>query len=142
MGHHTILKPVRRANVATLFLNGAILLLVALFPFPTRTVGRFIGTQAEATAVAFYAGFTGLIGLSMLLLTLYLRSHQSLLMAGDPGIVVLQRLPRWQLTGVIAYAGLAALTLLSPRTALVGTFVMWVFWAVVLLRSEAHATLE
>lgn len=137
-----ILKPVRRANAAMVFLNGATLLLVALFPFPTRTVGRFIGTQAEATAVAFYAGFTGLISLSLLLLTLYLRSHQHLLIAGDPGIAVLQRVPRWQLAGAIAYAGLAGLTLLSPRSALVGTFVMWVFWAVVIFRSEATASHE
>ena len=47
MGHHMTFREVRSANVRTIFLNGLMLLLIALFPFPTRTIGQFAGSDAE-----------------------------------------------------------------------------------------------
>jgi uncharacterized membrane protein len=78
-----IFREVRSANVRIIFLNGLMLLLIALFPFPTRTIGQFAGGDAEAVAVAFYAGYTGLISSSFLLLTLNLRASPGLLTHGD-----------------------------------------------------------
>jgi uncharacterized membrane protein len=129
MGHHKILKPVRVANAAVIFLNGLVLLLVALFPYPTMTVGRFIGTGAENTAVAFYAGFTGLINLTMLFLTLYLWRNTWMLADDRKGLAVLARFLRWEVIGVAAYAVLTVVALYASKVALVGTFAMWVFWA-------------
>ena len=70
MGHHKIFEKIWKANHWIILLNGLVLLLVVLFPFPTRMVGNFIGTSAENTAISFYAGFTGIIVLSMFFLNL------------------------------------------------------------------------
>lgn len=136
MGHHRIMRPVRVANTATILLNGLVLFLVALFPFPTKTVGRFIGTGAESTAVAFYAGFTGLMNVAILLLTLYLRRNTWLLLDLREGPAVLSGLLRWEVVGASAYALLAVVALSSSRLALVGTFAMWVFWALVVAAAD------
>lgn len=136
MGHHTIMKPVRATNTPTILLNGFVLLLVALFPFPTRTVGRFFGTEAETTAVAFYAGFTGLINLSILLLTLYLLRNTWLLLDEGKGMAVLSGLVRWEIVGVTAYVLLAALAFWSSKLAFAGTFFMWFFWSLVVATAD------
>ena len=136
MGHHRILKPVRTANTPALLLNGLVLLLVALFPFPTRTVGRFIDTEAASTAVAFYAGFTGAITLSLTLLAKYLQQHRWLLVEDDRGVRSLAHMLRWQWAGIVAYAMMAAGAFVAPRLALAGTFLMWAFWAGVVAASD------
>jgi uncharacterized membrane protein len=136
MGHHTIVKQVRVTNTPAIFLNGLVLLLVALFPFPTRTVGRFFGTEAETTAVALYTGFTGLINLSILLLTLYLRRNTWLLLDERNGLAVLSGLIRWEIVGVTAYAVLATLAFWSSKLAFVGTFFMWFFWSLVVAAAD------
>jgi uncharacterized membrane protein len=135
MGHHALLKAVRVASTGAMLLNGLILLLVALFPFPTRTVGRFLGTGAQSTAVTFYAAYTGLISLSMLLLMLYLRGRPRLLADGSRSVTAVDTLLKGAIGGVTAYALLAAAALARPRLALAGTFLMWVFWAAVTARS-------
>ena len=66
MGHHKIFNKIWKANHWIILLNGLVLLFVVLFPYPTKTVGTFIDTPAINTAVAFYAGFTGLIVFTML----------------------------------------------------------------------------
>lgn len=136
LGHHRILKPVRVADTTAMFLNGLVLLLVALFPFPTKTVGRFIGTNAVGTAAAFYAGFTCLINFALMLLTVYVRRHKKLLVDETRSVATLSTLLRHEGVGVASYAALAAVALPFPKVALAGTFVMWVFWAVVVARAE------
>lgn len=121
-----------------MFLNGFVLLLVALFPFPTRTVGRFISSGGEGTAVAFYAAFTGFINLAMLLLTAYLYRHKSLLVT-ETSAEPLAALLRHEMIGVASYAALAAMGVPFPRLALTGTFLMWVFWALVVAASDEPA---
>ncbi len=53
IGHNKILNRIWKANHAVFLLNGFVLLLVVLFPFPTKTVGAFIGTDAANTAISF-----------------------------------------------------------------------------------------
>ncbi len=142
MGHHRILKPVRLANTAVIFLNGFLLLLIALFPFPTRTVGHFIHTGAQGTAVAFYAGFTGLINVAMALLTFYLQRNPWLLVDEPKAMSVLSQLFKWELVGIVAYALMAAVALAAPKLALSGTFVMWLFWAFVVAAGDEKRTRE
>ena len=92
MGHNKIFKQLRSANQGIILLNGLVLLVVVLFPYPTKTVGTFIGTNAENTAVAFYAAFTGSITVSMLLLNLYIH-HASIYYACDRKIAASVLIP-------------------------------------------------
>lgn len=142
MGHHMIFREVRVANTRLVFLNGLMLLLIALFPFPTRTIGQFAGTDAQSVAAGFYAAYTGLISLSFLLLTLTLRAMPSLLMHGDSLRAELGRLCVFEAIGVAAYAVLALTAIWSPDISLAGTCVMWVYWAVVVAMGEKKAKRE
>jgi len=136
MGHHMIFREVRSTNVRIIFLNGLMLLLIALFPFPTRTIGQFAGGDAEAVAVAFYAGYTGLISTSFLLLTLNLRASPHLLTRGESMCKELGPLAAFEAVGVMLYVVLAILAFWSPHVALAGTCVMWIYWGVVVAMGE------
>lgn len=136
MGHHMIFREVRVASTRLIFINGLMLLLIALFPFPTRTIGQFAGTDAQAVAAAFYAGYTGLISLAFLLLTLTLRATPSLLLHGAGLHAALGRLCKLEALGVAIYAALALAALWSPDLSLAGTCVMWVYWGLVVGMGE------
>ena len=130
IGHHKIINQIRAASQWILLLNGMVLLFVVLFPFPTKTVGAFIGTNAVNTAVAFYAGYTGLIVLSMLLLNVGIVSNPKLLVY-ERSLPWLRKMIKGQLIGVTVYGIATLIAFYSPTVALLMTFAMWVFWAIV-----------
>jgi uncharacterized membrane protein len=130
MGHNKIFKQLRAANHWIILLNGLVLLLVVLFPYPTKTVGTFIGTAAENTAVAFYAAFTGSITLSMLLLNLCIMQNKKLLLDPDKSIPWFNKMIQGQIVGVVCYIVTALIAFYFSKIALVLTFLMWVFWAI------------
>jgi len=130
MGHHKIINHLRATNHWIVLLNGLVLLLVVLFPFPTRLVGAFIGTGAQDMAVAFYAGFTGLISLSMLLLNVGIMKNSHLLIAPEKSMPWLKSMMKGQIIGIIMYESAAVLAFYSSVTALLITFLMWVFWGI------------
>ena len=131
IGHHKIINQIRAASQWVLLLNGMVLLFVVLFPFPTKTVGAFIGTDAVNTAVAFYAGYTGLIVLSMLLLNVGIVSNTKLLVSAERSLPWFRKMIKGQLIGVTVYGIATLIAFYSPTVALLMTFAMWVFWAIV-----------
>ncbi|MEI6681341.1 MAG: TMEM175 family protein [Bacteroidota bacterium] len=130
IGHHKIINQIRAASQWVLLLNGMVLLFVVLFPFPTKTVGAFIGTDAVNTAVAFYAGYTGLIVLSMLLLNAGIVSNPKLLVS-ERSLPWFRKMIKGQLIGVTVYGIATLIAFFSPAVAMLMTFAMWVFWAIV-----------
>ena len=111
-------------------LNGLVLLLVVLFPYPTKMVGTFIGTEAQDTAVAFYAGFTGTISLALLMLNLAIVKNPGLLVNSTLDIPWFHKMIRGQIIAVFTYAFAAGLAFFSSYAALAVTFLMWVFWTI------------
>jgi len=130
MGHNKIFKQLRSANQGIILLNGLVLMVVVLFPYPTKTVGTFIGTNAENTAVAFYAAFTGSITVSMLLLNLYILRNERLLITPEKSIPWIRRMIKGQIVGIVSYGIITVLAFYYSRVAIVLTFCMWVFWAI------------
>jgi uncharacterized membrane protein len=128
MGHNKIFKQLRAANHWIILMNGLVLLVVVLFPYPTKTVGTFIGTPAENTAVAFYAGFTGSISLTMLFLNLCILRNKKLLLNQAKSIPWFHGMIRGQVIGILAYALTAIIALYYSRIAILLTFLMWVYW--------------
>lgn len=131
MGHNKIFKYLKAANHWIILMNGLLLLIVVLFPFPTKTVGNFIGTAAENTAVAFYTGFTGMINVSMLLLNACILRQKRLLLDPQKSIPLIKKMIRGQVAGVISYGIITVVAFYFSRVALILTFFMWVFWAIV-----------
>ena len=130
MGHNKIFKQLRAANHWIILMNGLVLLVVVLFPFPTKTVGTFIGTDAENTAVAFYAGFTGSITLTMLLLNLCILQNKNLLLNPEKSVPWFKGMIKGQIIGVISYGIITIFALYFSKIAIIMTFFMWVFWAI------------
>jgi len=136
MGHNKIFKQLKAANHWILLTNGLLLLIVVLFPYPTKTVGTFIGTPAENTAVAFYTGFTGTITISMLILNTVIWYHKKLLVNQEKGIAFLTDMMRGQVVGILSYGLITICAFYYSRLALVLTFIMWVFWAFAIRDNE------
>jgi len=130
MGHNKIIDHLRKADHWVIILNGLVLLFVVLFPFPTRLVGTFIGTEAQSTAVSIYAGFTGCITLSLLFLNVYIISNKHLMVSPEKSIPWFKNMMKGQLVGFLIYEGAAVLALYYSVPALVVTFLMWVFWGI------------
>ena len=131
MGHHKIFNRIWKANHWVILLNGLLLLFVVLFPFPTKTVGNFIGTEAVNTAVAFYAGYTGLIVLCMLFLNLSIIKNPKSIINSDKNLPWFKNQIKQQLMAILIYAIAAIVAFYSPTIALAITFLMWVFWAII-----------
>ena len=136
MGHHKIFERIWKANHRVILLNGLVLLFVVLFPFPTKTVGNFIGTEAVNTAVAFYAGFTGLIVLCMLFLNLGIINNPKNIINADKNLPWFKNQVKQQLMAILIYAIATIVAFYSPTIALAITFLMWVFWAIITKDTE------
>jgi uncharacterized membrane protein len=131
MGHRKIFDKIWKANHLIVLLNGLVLLFVVLFPFPTKTVGAFIGTEAVKTAVAFYAGFTGIIVLCMTLLNIGIIKNSKIIINPGKNLAWFKNQIKQQLLAIAVYAVASFLAFFNPAISLVLTFLMWVFWAIV-----------
>jgi len=130
MGHHKILNKIWRTNHWLILVNGLVLLFVVLFPFPTKMVGEFLDTNAVNTAVSFYAGFTGLIVVSMLLLNICIVNNKKIIIDPDKNLPWFKNMIKGQIIGITVYAFAAIIAFYSPFIGLALTFGMWVFWAI------------
>ena len=136
MGHHKIFNRIWKANHWIILLNGLVLLFVVLFPFPTKTVGAFIGTEAVNTAVAFYAGFAGIIVLCMFFLNLCIIYNPKSIINPDKNLPWFKNQIKQQLLAVAMYLIASITAFYSPIIALAITFLMWIFWAIVTKDTE------
>ena len=131
MGHHQIFNRIWKANHSIILLNGLVLLFVVLFPYPTKTVGSFIGTDARNTAVAFYAGFTGLIVVCMLFLNLAIINNQKIIINPEINLPWFKNMIKGQILAIIVYIIATIIAFYSSTIALILTFMMWAFWAII-----------
>ncbi len=79
IGHHSLFKKINTTNNFVMISNGLLLMLVALVPFPTKTLGSFLLTGALKTAVIFYTGYFVLISLAFRVLWFAASNKRSLL---------------------------------------------------------------
>jgi uncharacterized membrane protein len=128
MEHHKIFNKIWKANHYIILLNGLLLLFVVLFPFPTKLVGEFIGTNAVNTAVAFYAGFTGIIVMCMFLLNLGIVRNPKFIINPENNLPWFKTQMKQQVLAISVYFLASFLAFYSPTISLGLTFLMWVFW--------------
>jgi uncharacterized membrane protein len=127
MGHHGLFKNLRNTNTAVMISNGFLLMLVALVPFPTKTLGLFLQTGAFKTAVIFYTGYFVLISIAFRLLW-YAASRKKDLLVHGISDVEIKTLTKNENIGLICNSIILAVSLISPWTALILSFVMWIYW--------------
>jgi uncharacterized membrane protein len=129
IGHHGLFKHLRSTSNSIMITNGLLLMLVALVPFPTKTLGLFLQTDALKTAVVFYTGYFVLISLAFRLLWWAACRNPELLVQGITPAQIAQTNKNENM-GLVCNGIIMAVAFVSPVTSLVLSFVMWVYWIV------------
>lgn len=118
MHHHAIFDQIVDLDRPLMLLNLAVLMTVAVLPFPTALVGEYIDQGDDAvTAMVAYSGTWTLASLALSTLWAYARRRPGVVSAElDPAGA--QRLGRLFWASALTYALFTLVALLSPRTAL------------------------
>jgi uncharacterized membrane protein len=127
IGHHGLFKMFRQSDGSIMMTNGLLLMLVALVPFPTKTLGEFLLTDALQTAVIFYTGYFVLISLAFRLLW-YAATRKKELLVHDITAKQIKQTTRNENIGLICNTTIFGVAFINPWAALVLSFVMWLYW--------------
>ena len=127
IGHHGLFKNLRNTNNSVMIANGILLLIVALVPFPTKTLGLFLLTDALQTAVVFYTGYFVLVSLAFRILWWTASRDPRLLIQGVTTGQI-KRITKNENIGLVCNAAIMAIAFISPIVALVLSFIMWIYW--------------
>ncbi|SRR5258706_1456674 len=129
IGHHGLFKMLKRSDNAIMITNGLLLMLVALVPFPTKTLGMFLQSGALKTAVIFYTGYFVLISLAFRLLWHAAASKKETLITGITDQQIKQTTKNENI-GLICNTVIMGVAFINPIAALALSFCMWIYWIV------------
>jgi len=129
IGHHGLFKMLHRSDNSIMISNGMLLMLVALVPFPTKTLGLFLTTGALKTAVIFYTGYFVLISIAFRLLWFAACRNKDLLVH-DITEKQIKQTTRNENIGLVCNSIALGAAFINPWVALVLSFMMWVYWMV------------
>ena len=107
--------------------NGLLMMLVALVPFPTKTLGAFLLTGALKTAVVFYTGYFVLISLAFRFLWFAAARNKDLLIYGIT-VSQIRQTTKNENIGLICNGVIFSVAFFNPWLALILSFGMWVYW--------------
>ena len=129
VNHHGLMDKLRRVDRWVLFLNLLLLLFVVLIPFPTSVVAQYLrhGTWNAKVAVAFYNGVMEAMGLAFSGIYAWAGRHEELLHESVDAAQHRSSLRQFGI-GAIAYLVLVLVAFLNPAVALVGDFLLGVFY--------------
>ncbi|HET9824835.1 MAG TPA: TMEM175 family protein [Chitinophagaceae bacterium] len=127
IGHHSLFKQLHKTNNSIMITNGILLMLVALVPFPTKTLGLFLQTRALKTAVIFYTAYFVLISLAFRMLWHAGARNRDLLIHGITDSQI-NHTTRNENVGLICNILILGVAFFSPWIALALSFTMWVYW--------------
>ncbi len=129
IGHHGLFKQLHKTDSLVMITNGILLMLVALVPFPTKTLGLFLQTGALKTAVIFYTGYFVLISLAFRLLW-WSATRRKGLLVHDVTPEQVRAVTKNENIGLVCNSIIMLVAFISPIAALVLSFVMWIYWTV------------
>ncbi|HJS54903.1 MAG TPA: TMEM175 family protein [Chitinophagaceae bacterium] len=129
IGHHSLFNMLHKSDNSIMITNGMLLMLVALVPFPTKTLGEFLLTGGFETAVIFYTGYFVLISIAFRLLW-YAASRRDGILMNDVTQKQIKQTTRSENIGLICNTIIFAVAFFNPWLALAFSFVMWIYWLV------------
>jgi uncharacterized membrane protein len=127
IGHHSLFKMLHKSNNSIMIANGLLLMLVALVPFPTKTLGEFLLTGGFKTAVIFYTGYFVLISIAFRLLWYAATRNRNLLIHNITELQIKQTTKNENI-GLICNTIILAVAFINPWIALALSFAMWIYW--------------
>jgi len=129
MGHHGLFRNLRNTDNRVMITNGFLLLLVALVPFPAKTLGLFLMTGAMKTAVIFYTSYFVLISIAFRL-TWYAACSGKGLLVHQITWYDINNITRNENLGLICNCVIVLVSFISPWMGLALSFVMCIYWLV------------
>ncbi len=129
IGHHSLFKMFVKTNNAVMIANGLLLMLVALVPFPTKTLGIYFLTGGFQTAVIFYTAYFVLISVAFRGLW-YAATSRANILSGDITRQQIRQTTRNENIGLLCNSLILAVAFINPWAALILSFVMWIYWIV------------
>lgn len=129
VNHHELTRITVRASTPVLYINGLLLLGVALSPFSTALLSEHILGPGAQLAAAIYCGVFAWIALCFNMLWGYLVSRSGALI---PTITKRERrrISRTYLAALALYAGCIGLSFVLPLASVAATLAMAAFFAV------------
>ena len=127
IGHHSLFKMLSRSDNSIMITNGLLLMLVALVPFPTKTLGEFLLTDGFKTATIFYTGYFVLISIAFRLLWFAASRRPGILM-NDVMPKQIRLTTRSENIGLICNSAIFLVAFINPWLALALSFAMWIYW--------------
>jgi len=130
VNHHALFARISRVNSGVLWRNLGLLLAVSVLPFPTATLAYAMqhGTRDDQfAAVVLYALVAAAMGLTWLIMFVYLDGHRELL-RGDvsPGFFREER--RRAALGILSPAIAIAIAIVAPSAALFTFLLLPIFY--------------
>lgn len=130
MSHHQLFKLLRTTNNKLILSNGLLLLAVALVPFPTKTMGEFLGSDAQKTAIEFYTGYSVVVAGLYLLVMSAAKSKAKNLFLPNVSAKTIKAISKGLRIGFLLCLIIFVITFFAPLVGLGLHFCMWVFWAI------------
>ncbi len=127
IGHHSLFKQLRNTDNFVMAANGLLLMLVALVPFPTKTLGLYLHGGAFKAAVIFYTAYFVLISMAFRLLW-YAASHNRSLLINSITEKQIKQITRNENLGLVFNTVITLVALINPIAGLSLSFVMWIYW--------------
>lgn len=130
MSHHQLFKLLRTTNNKLILANGLLLLAVALVPFPTKTLGEFLGSDAQKTAIVFYTGYSVVVAGLYLLVMAAAKSKAKNLFLPNVSAKAVKTISKGLNIGFLLCMMIFVISLFIPLVGLGLHFCMWIYWAV------------
>lgn len=127
IGHHGLFKMLHRSDNSIMITNGLLMMLVALVPFPTKTLGEFLLTGGFKSAVIFYTAYFVLISIAFRLLW-HAATRKAGILMHDVTEKQIKLTTRNENIGLLCNTIIFAVAFINPWLALAFSFVMWVYW--------------
>lgn len=123
MAHYQIFRLLRTTNNKLILVNGLLLLIIALVPFSTKTVGEFLLTNAKKTAVVFYTGYC-LVASTSVLFIHAVKSSNRILLLKDISKETVTGISKGLYIGTLLNAIIFIIAFFAPIAALILNFCM------------------
>lgn len=130
VNHHSMFRTIVRSDRLLLFLNLLLLLWMAMLPFPTNLIARYLGDGGTDAAVAeaVYSANLTLAAIAFSLIWIHAVRDGRLVASPLPPRAERQAILRFS-AGTFAYAATIGISFLSPGAALAIQFVVAAYYA-------------
>lgn len=128
--HHAMFRSIRRTDHLFLLINVVFLMWIAVLPFPTALLARYLDSPTEQhTATSIYTGAFVIGGLLFNLLWRY-ATHRDRLLGEQVDRQAIRKTTRSYAAGPVLYLLDFALSFISPTASIVLFFLLALFYAI------------